>query len=282
MLTRVAAGPFHVVGVSVGGVYTSLSVPELDVIFDVGIAPRSFVGQKHLLISHGHADHIGSLTSLLGVRGLSRSAPPRIFLPAEIADDVREAVARLQHVQRRGFELEFIAVAPEEEHALYGDLSARVFRTLHTVPSVGYSLFRRVQKLRAEFVGLAGGEIRSRRQAGEDLFEFVERTELAYATDTLVDVLDEQPSLLEARVLVLECTFLDDRKGRGESRDKCHIHLDEILERADTFQNEHLVLMHFSQLYQPAEVHEILKRRVPAHLQERLVVCAPQRGAWAG
>ena len=77
MLTRVRAGSCTVSGVSVGGVYTSLHVPEFDVIFDIGIAPRSFVGASKLLISHGHADHVGSLGSLIGLRGLARLPAPR-------------------------------------------------------------------------------------------------------------------------------------------------------------------------------------------------------------
>ena len=90
------------------------------------------------------------------------------------------------------------------------------------------------------------------------------------------------PSLLDTRVLILECSFLDDRKGLAASQAGGHIHLDELLERADTFRNEALVLMHFSQIYSPAEVHRTLQRRCPRALWERIVVFAPSRGPWPG
>ena len=61
-----------------------------------------------------------------------------------------------------------------------------------------------------------------------------------------------------------------------------HIHLDELLERASEFENEALVLMHFSQMYAPAEVHAILERRCPSVLRRRLVVFAPSSGPWPG
>ena len=61
-----------------------------------------------------------------------------------------------------------------------------------------------------------------------------------------------------------------------------HVHLDELLERASSFRNEALVLMHFSQMYTPEEVHRILERRCPPSLRERLVVFAPSRGQWLG
>lgn len=265
-----------------GGVYTALHVPELNVLLDAGISPRSFVGADNLLISHAHADHVGALPALIGVRGLSHAPAPRTFLPAEIETDIREGVEAFSRGQHRRLELPLVPVKPGDEHQLAGDLHLRVFRTRHSVPSVGYLLFRKVQKLRPEFLDLAPQELATRRKHGDDLFLLEERYELAYATDTLIDALDENPTLYEARTLILECTFLDDRKEREETRKKYHVHLDEILERAELFQNEHLVLMHFSQGYRPRDVHEIMKRRLPPSLAQRVKVFAPQNGPWPG
>jgi ribonuclease Z len=95
-------------------------------------------------------------------------------------------------------------------------------------------------------------------------------------------VLDNNPELYESKVLVLECTFLDERKSLEASRAGCHIHLDEILERAEQFKNETLVLMHFSQLYKPREVEEILNRRCPEALRQRIVPFLPPVNRWPG
>jgi ribonuclease Z len=192
------------------------------------------------------------------------------------------AVAAMNRAQRRGLEVPFVGVAPGDEVSMKGDLVARAFRTHHTVPSLGYELFRRVPKLREEFRELPPAELRRRRELGDDLFDVVERSELTYATDTLIDVLDDNPRLYSSRVLVLECTFLDERKGRGECREKGHVHLEEILARAELFKNQHLVLMHFSQLYQPAEVSQILKSRLPPDLARITHVFAPTSGPWPG
>jgi len=282
MLTDVQAGGFRISGVSVGGVYTSLMVSELSVLLDIGIAPRSFTGPSDLFLSHGHADHMGALVSLLGIRGLNRAGPLRIFLPQEIAEDLAEGVRRFTHVQGRGIPVSLVQLVPGQEALVREDLWVRAVRTLHTVPSLGYVFFRRVPKLKTAYLGLPGVEIRRLRESGEDLFSIIERHELAYATDTLVDVLETEPLLRSARVLVLECTFLDDRKSREECREKCHIHLDELLERAHLLQNEHIVLMHFSQIYQPAEVRHLLKQRLPQELLERVVAFCPDKGPFPG
>jgi ribonuclease Z len=282
MLTTVKAGPYTVRGVSVGGVYTSLHVPELDCLFDTGTVARSMAGASNILLSHGHADHLGALPAVLGVRGLLRLEKPRVFAPARLVPAVRATLSELSKVQRYSLDIELIGVEAGDDHALTRDLAVRVFRTHHTVPSVGYQLFRRVQKLKPEYLGLPGSEIKRRREAGEHLFLAKEHLELAYATDTLIRVLDTHPSLLTTRVLILECSFIDERKSLAESRAGGHIHLDEILERAADFENEYLVLMHFSQIASPAEVRRTLERRCPRRLLERLRVFAPEAGAWPG
>lgn len=283
MLTTVTAGPYTVRGVSVGGVYTSLAVPELSVLFDAGIAPRSAGGIDTILISHGHADHVGALPALLGIRALhGKTKPPRVIMPVEIVDDLRVALAALSKLQRWPLDIEAIGMAPGDEIELRGDLRVRAIRTFHPVPSLAYVLVRRVSKLREEFRKLPGPEIAARRLANEPIFDHEERLELAYATDTLVSVLDHAPELYKARVLIMESTFLDTRKTLDAARAGCHVHLDEIIERADKFDNEHIVLMHLSQLYRPDEVATILDARVPPRLRSRIIPFVPKSNHWPG
>jgi ribonuclease Z len=282
MLWSVRAEPYTIRGCSLGGIHTALQVPELDILLDIGITLRSFAATDDLFLSHGHADHVGALNALLGLRGLFNRGPLRIFLPREIQPIVEVAVTELSRLQRHPFTVELVPVDPGSELEVRRDLDVRVFRTHHPVPSVGYQFLRKVQKLKPEFIGLPGPEIARRRAQGDALFDSVERLELAYATDTLLRVIDTAPYILKSRVLILECSFLDERKALADSRAGCHIHLDELLERADAFENEHLVLMHFSQLYEPEEVRAILRRRCPPSLFERIVVFAPGSGTWPG
>jgi ribonuclease Z len=283
MLTTVTAGPYTVRGVSVGGVYTSLSVPELGVVLDAGIPVRSFGAIDTIVLSHGHADHVGALPALLGIRALhGKTKPPRVLMPVEIVDDLLAALAALTKLQRFPLDIEPVGLAPGDEFALRGDLSVRAVRTFHPVPSLGYLFVRKVAKLKEELIGLPGPEIAARRRAGEVVADHRDHLELAYATDTLASVLDHSPELLTARVLIMECTFLDARKSRDAARAGCHIHLDDLLERADRFANEHIVLMHCSQLYRPDEVAAILDARVPPALRAKIVPFVPDAAHWPG
>ncbi|HTE54944.1 MAG TPA: MBL fold metallo-hydrolase [Kofleriaceae bacterium] len=283
MLTQLHTQGFTLRGVSLGGIYTSLHVPELDSLFDVGWPLRTAATARYLFLSHGHVDHVGGLSSLLGMRALfGYPRLLRLYLPAELAPAIAEVLAATSRLQRHELAVDMVPMQPGEEVALRGDLVVRAFRTYHPVPSLGYLIVRRVAKLRADLRGLDGRAIAERRRRGEVVSESVDRLELAYATDTLAVVLDREPSILESRVLVLECTFLDGKKPIADARAGCHIHLDELIERADRFRNEAVVLMHFSQLYRPGEVREILARRLPPSLRDRVVVFAPAGPDWPG
>lgn len=281
VLSVVRTAGFTVRGMSLGGIYTSVQVPELDAVFDAGWPQRGAAGARRLFLSHGHVDHSGGLAAMLGVRALfGHPRPLTVYLPSEIEEPMRDALAAMSRMQRYDLVAELVPMNPGDQLELSGDLSVRAVRTYHPVPSLAYVIVRRVSKLKPALHGLSGPEIAARRRAGEEVADSVERLELAYATDTLSVVLDREPDLYRARVLILECTFLDQRKSLADARAGCHIHLDELIERADRFENEAVVLMHFSQLYQPADVREILARRLPPGLKQRALPLLPPGDHW--
>lgn len=281
MITELDLGAQTLRGQSLGGMYTALHVPQFDALLDVGVALRTGASSKHLFLSHAHVDHLGALPSLLGMRGLMGVTEPlTVYAPAPVADGLNAALAGFGALHRWPLEVAVVPMQPGDEVSLRRDLSVRAFKTFHPVPSLGFLFFSHVQKLRAEFIDLPGPEIGRRRKAGEDLFDTAEHAHLAYATDTLPRVLEANPELLGVRTLVLECTFLDHRKTVEAARAGCHIHLDELLPFAPRLKNEHLVLMHFSQLYRPDEARRILRERWPADATPTVHAFAPAGGDW--
>ena len=147
-------GPFTIKGLSLAGLYTSIAVPELSALLDVGLAPRHTCSLDNLFISHGHADHIGAIGTYLGIRGLMQKEPPRLFLPREIMADVADALTALSRLQRFDLAVEFVPLSPGETAPLKPGWEVEAFRTHHPVPSLGYTFIRKTKKLKREFAGL--------------------------------------------------------------------------------------------------------------------------------
>lgn len=281
MLTELKTPRHTIRGASLGGMYTSLHVPELDALFDVGLPVRSACGVRNLFLSHPHVDHLGALVTFLGMRGLTGVRTPlRVFLPAGVEDGIQESLNAISKLHRWPLTVETVPMVPGDTFELRRNLHVRAIRTYHPVPCLGFLFIEPVKKLKPEFADLPGREIGRLRKAGAPIFDSRERPVFAYATDTLPRVLDTSPEIFEASTLVLECTFLDARKPVEKARAGCHIHLDELLPRLDRCRNEALVLMHFSQLYKPREVETILDARCPADVRERIYPFVPTGSRW--
>ena len=264
-------GGLTVTGICTGGIATSMAIPELGVCFDIGACPHTSVTQGTLLLTHAHADHMGSLHAWLGTRMLYRMPPATLYVPHRIGDDVQLVIDTWAKLQGRPFDVTVVAAEPDGRYPLRRDLYVRPFRGAHVVPTLGYTVFRHKTKLREEHLHLPGPEIARLRKAGApNLFREVEEPLVTYTGDTLIDLVEREEVVRTSKVLLIEATFVDERKDRRAIKQGGHIHIDEIAERADLFQNEHVVLVHFSQLYTGAEVREAVDRRLPAGLRARV------------
>jgi ribonuclease Z len=106
--------------------------------------------------------------------------------------------------------------------------------------------------------------------------EPVEVPEIAFTGDTLIEVVEQEEVVRRARLLILECTFLDERVSVAESRAKGHVHLDEIAARAELFENEAILLTHFSPRYSSEEVRRLIREKLPPRLLERVTPFLPR------
>src|SRR5688572_23500317 len=114
MIHQVSAGPYTVRGISLAGVYTSLLVPELHVLLDVGVPLRSFATAERIFLSHTHGDHAGGLIPLLGIRELVGKARPRVYLPAEAERDVCDLLALASRTHHSVTDAELVPLMPNQ------------------------------------------------------------------------------------------------------------------------------------------------------------------------
>jgi len=260
---------------SVGGLETSIDLPDWKVCFDVGRCPRHLLRRGTILFTHAHMDHLGGVAYHCATRALLGMEPPTYVVPRHAVEPLGRLFAAWRDLDRSELAHTLVGIGPGERHPLRAGVAAEAFAVPHTVPALGYVVFTANRRLDPRFAGLDQTELARLARAGERLSLVDEEPALAFLGDTRIEGLDAHPAVRRAKVLVLECTFLDERVPAADARTLGHVHLDEIAERADWFENEAILLTHFSQRYHADEVHALVARRLPAHLRERVVVLDP-------
>ena len=260
-------------GVSIAGQESFYKLPGFRTLLDFGRAPDDVVSYATVCLTHGHLDHAAGLAHHASRRKLAGLPAAKVFAPAETVPDLvawLEACERLENVR---YGVNLVPVSPGDRIRLRNDLELTVLPGRHRVPTVGY-LFSEVRhKLRDEFAGRPGAQIAALRGQGVEVTRREEIPLLAFPGDCGAAVFEAAPQLFEARVLLLECSFLapDDRERAVVYE---HIHLGDVVSRAAQFHNEALVLTHFSARYRPAEILEAL-RAIPEPLASRVIPFLP-------
>lgn len=268
---------YEVDALSIGGIETCIQLPELDLAFDIGRCPHSAVQRGRLLITHTHMDHAGGLAFHAATRDLYKLKPPTWYVPHENIDDLRDLLAVVRRLDRSDLPVTLQACGPGDVVELGRGWLARPFRSPHRVACQGYALCRRRSRLTEAFRGHPEAEIRALRLAGTVVSEVVESVEIAFTGDTLPEVIEREPLVRAARLLIMECTFLDDRVPVDKARGSGHVHLDELLPRLDQLTCEALLLTHFSARYSDAQIIKTLETRLPASFRGRAVPCLTGR-----
>ena len=225
-------------GYSRAAVQSYWRIPELKIGFDLGASPWDFMGTPTWLLTHTHLDHIAALPVYVARRRMMRMEPPRIYLPAGAVEDVRKLLLIMQRLDRGRQVCELIGVEAGGEIELSREHVVSVFATTHTIPSVGYLVWERRNKLKAEYHGLPGERIRDLRLSGVEVTREVRTPLLAYTGDTNPAGLDAYPPVYQAKVLITEMSFIRPNHRREKIHKFGHMHLDDFIERADRFQNE--------------------------------------------
>jgi ribonuclease Z len=255
-------------GVSVAGLETCIEVPSLRLLLDLGACPRSAVSEPTVLVSHGHLDHIGAIANHAARRALLGMSEGVYIVPRAIAAQVEALFNAAGALDGQAIPRRIVPLAPGEGHSVGKGRVVRAFETFHRVPSQGYTVWETRSRLRPELRDVPGARLGELRRQGVAIDEVHEVARLSFTGDTRVEVLERTPELRHTECLVIESSFLNDLVPRAEAREMGHIHLDELIERAELLPTTDVVFSHFSARYGAQDVTEILGRRLPDRLRE--------------
>ena len=262
--------PYTIEGWSRAAVQTYWRIPELKLGLDIGGAPWAFMGTPTIAITHAHLDHLAALPQYVARRRMMKMDAPTILLPQQ-AHKPTEHMLRSWHKLDRGrMACELIGLEPGAEHWLNRDTVVTCFPTVHTVPSLGYVVWDVRRKLKPEYQHLKGPEIRDLRLAGTEVAHEVRVPMLCFCGDTAAEGLDADPAVYNAKILITEMSFFRPEHSRSKIRKFGHTHLDDLVARADRFENERIILGHLSTRTSPQQAQRALDKRLPKTLADRV------------
>jgi ribonuclease Z len=229
---------------------------------DVGRGALQLAGAQDVFLSHGHLDHAMGIPFVLSQRSLHRLVHTRVFCPAEIVEPLAAFIAAAERMENARYRYELSPLVPGDRVEVGRGLHMEAFATEHVVPTLGYHLWRSRRHLAPAFAGQSREELIGLRERGVDTSEVAESLWLSYCADTGPAIFDREPRIFDSKVLMMECTFVgEEHRDKGE-RFK-HLHLSDIVQHADRFRNEAIVLHHLSRRFRVEDLRAEVNRRLP-------------------
>ena len=237
--------PYRVQGASIAGEATTVQVPELDIVFDLGCCPRPMLASKFAAISHGHMDHVGSLAYWCSQRKFQGMGTGTIICDRRIERAVRRMMEGFVELEQQVTPFEIIALGQDEEAEIKNNTVIRCYEVDHTGPAVGYVIVEKRSKLRPEFADLPQEKLREIKARGQEITRILEIPLVAYLGDTAPGPALLRNDVRTAQIVISECTFVEpDHKSRAKIGK--HLHLDDVVEWLRVLECRHLVLTHLS------------------------------------
>ncbi|HEX8411390.1 MAG TPA: MBL fold metallo-hydrolase [Thermoanaerobaculia bacterium] len=267
---------FLLEGRSRAGHETFFRIRELGVALDIGRGPDLVLPMDHVFITHAHLDHAAGIPFYAAQRRLQGVDGGTIYVPSESADGVRELLRVQEKLTGGEFHVDIRGLEVGDEVRFGRTHMVRAHAASHRVAARGYELVEIRHRLLPEFEGMDRDELSRLHREGVRIDGPYSSPVLFYTGDTDRGLLEKCEAAFKAEVLLIECSFLAD--GHQERAEMYrHIHIDDIADFAEKFENQLIVLTHFSRRYSRDEIRTLVRRRLPVSLHERVRLALPEQ-----
>jgi len=261
--------PFRLQGLSIAGEQTVVQVPELDICFDIGLCPRPALASPYVALTHGHMDHAAGLAYYYSQRQFQGMGVGTVICHRALEQPIHNIMNAWVDVEDQRTPYKLVGLEPDGELEIKNNTYLRAFDTAHTRSSLGYVVLERRSKLRPELVGLPQEKLVQMKHRGEPITQVMEIPLVCFTGDTMWGTHFDRPDVLEAKILITECTFVEpghrDRAGVGR-----HLHLDDVVNLMDRSKAEAVVLTHLSRRTSMTTVRKQLEMKIPPQHQDRV------------
>lgn len=264
-------GDIRLVGFSLAGEETVIAVPEYNVCFDVGRAPREIISIDNVCLTHGHMDHSAGIAYYLSQRGFVGLGPGRLIVHKNLAPLIKQLMSIWAEIEGNPSPGAIVGVEHLQEVELRRGLILRAFNVNHGANALGFSLIERRHKLKPELIGKSGPQLVELKKKGIPIEDEIEVPLVTCTGDTALGRFFDLDFVRKSRVLLVECTFFD-RDHRDRARAGRHIHVDEINKVCEAVPEAQICLIHVTRRTDMRLTKRILERAIKPSDRERVSI----------
>lgn len=252
-------------GHSRAGERTGFMMMDVGICFDAGMS--CWAVPRYILVSHSHTDHSFALPMMV----TAQPKKAKVFAPLEAVPFLSRHVQATAELNACSTDVqddncEFRAVSVGDTWNVSGKgrrLTATAVKCPHRVPSIGFCINEKKDKLLEEFKDLTGPEIGAKRKAGEVITAEVSEKKMAFMGDTTIDVFALHPEVLEYPLIFIECTFWTEGL-QEKAHERGHIHWDSLKPFVKANPETIFVLIHFTLRFSERDIEEFFTKEAAA------------------
>jgi ribonuclease Z len=222
-------------------------------------------------------DHAAGIAYYFSQRMFLDNAPGHLYVPAPLVEPIQRLLRVWADIDGHAPPANVHPAFPGVDLPLRRDLMVRPFEVNHpcrrhdrsVVPALGYAAIEVRQKLIEEYQNLTGPQLVELKRQGVAITRRVEMPLIAYCGDTAAGDFLELEYVRRAKVILLECTFVES-EHRDRARAGRHLHVLDLPPILARLENEKIVLIHLSRRTALAGARTILKRELGDQLDDRV------------
>lgn len=273
--TTFSLGKWKINGYSAASRVTWFAIPQLNSIFDIGWCVEQMRYIPRVFLSHLHQDHCLALPTWISWRQKFPEKIPQVYVPKKCVEQTKNFVESICAAEDYAMKYEIIGLDEGDQVPIEKNRVVEAFYTTHFLPTIGFIVKEKRKKLRSDFHGKSSDEIRAAIRNGQDVHLHNEVPIFCYTSDTDTELFTRRPDLLQAEILITECSHVENYLQYNPHIEPphnkvTHNTLAQLAPIIENFTGKTLAFCHLPRKFEMCNLHMFLLPRLPQQQRDKL------------